>query len=372
MKSRQNGLSLVEILVAVTIGMIGIMIITHVYLTSERFNRSTIGEGGAQTNGLIALFSIEREVRSSGYGIADSSVLGCGEVFWYHNPNYSKNITASSPLERIFAAPVFIETDTTSPFTDPDRITVMFGSDAERMVPGQIKSFTAGSNLVDTESKVGFAANDMVLLVGGTGCTLAKVTAVEVDPSQKLQLNPGTPNNPASWGSFPTAYGIGDMIINLGATPHIRRYSIVAGRLRSTDLLALPGGAGTAEVDLTDGIVDLRAQYGKDNGIDNGTVDAAAFAPNDYQLDQFSSTTPANSAEWQQVLSIRVGLLARIGDYEKPNAAGECGATTTAPSWSGGAFSAIDIATTTSPDRCYRYRVFETTVPLRNMIWRAS
>src|SRR5690606_30813313 len=117
---------------------------------------------------------------------------------------------------------------------------------------------------------------------------------------------------------------------------------------------------------------DLRAEYGKDNGVDNGTVASATFAANDGQVDQFSTTTPANSAEWQQVLSVRVGVLARIGEYEKPPASGVCEATTTAPTWAGGAFSAVDIATPTSQDRCYRYRVFETTIPLRNMIWRAS
>jgi hypothetical protein len=31
----------------------------------------------------------------------------------------------------------------------------------------------------------------------------------------------------------------------------------------------------------------------------------------------------------------------------------------------------MDFATTTSEDRCYRYRVYESNVPLRNMIWRS-
>jgi len=46
------------------------------------------------------------------------------------------------------------------------------------------------------------------------------------------------------------------------------------------------------------------------------------------------------------------------------------------PKWSGGVFN---MSTTGDPDpasplywKCYRYRVFETTVPLRNWIWRSS
>ena len=79
----------------------------------------------------------------------------------------------------------------------------------------------------------------------------------------------------------------------------------------------------------------------------------------------------ATGAQWLQVLAVRVGMLARIGNYERPSVSGgNCDATTVAPTWSGGNFPAVNIATVTSQDRCYRYRVFETTVPLRNMIWR--
>ena len=361
---RQAGMSLLEVMVAMLIGMIGVLIITQAYITSDNFNRATIGEGGAQTNGLIALYSMERDLKGAGYGIADSTVLGCGEAYWYHGGNHSKNITPTSPLERIFIAPVYIQTDTTVPLTEPDRITVMAATDAERMVPGQIRGFTASSNVVDTDSKVGFAINDRVLLVGGTGCTLAKVTFIELDPSQKLQMNPEAAN-PPNWGLYPTSYGAGDAVVNMGASPLIRTYSINNGKLRVTDPLALAAGTAGAQTDVMDGIVDLRAQYGKDNGAGGG-------APNDYKVDEFSSVTPANSAEWQQVLSVRIAVLARIGTYERPNSAGECSATTAPPTWSGGIFTAIDVATTTSADRCYRYRVFETTVPLRNMIWRAS
>ena len=48
------------------------------------------------------------------------------------------------------------------------------------------------------------------------------------------------------------------------------------------------------------------------------------------------------------------------------------------PTWSGGAEGATRVfdlsATVTAPDdwRCYRYRLFETTVPLRNWIWKSS
>lgn len=350
----QAGLSLVEVMVAVLIGLIGILIITQAYITGDRFNRSTLGEGGAQTNGLIALYSVERDVRLSGYGIANSAALGCGEIHWYYDPDYSGS--AGGSLPDIKLAPILI----TVTAGQADQITVMYGADAERMMPSSITAFNASSSEVTVDGTAGFKENDLVLLVNPAGCTLGKITQVQPGP-QKLQLNPGVsaPQNPPAWGSFPTTYTSGDMIMNLG-NPIVRTYSIANNKLRVTEGL-LQSGANTPQ-ELVDGIMDMRAQYGKDTIGGDGVVDT------------WNNTEPLNSTEWTQVLALRMAVLARIGNFERPSVSGgNCDATTAAnaPTWSGGAFGEIDVATVTSEDRCYRYRVFETTIPIRNMIWRS-
>ncbi len=351
-------------MVAVVIGLVGILAMTQAYITSDRFNRSTVGEGGAQTNGLLGLYQIERDARMSGYGIASSKALGCGTIDWYYDPQYSASITPGSTLPTLTLAPITITTNG----TDPDLITIMFATGDERLLPTSISSFVAASSEVSVDGTAGFKAGDLILLVNNsspTVCTLGQITQVQAGP-QKLQLNPGAsgPYNPPAWGSFPGTYAPGDQLLNLG-NPVIRTYSINNNKLRVTD--ALLQVAGATPLDVVDGIVDLRAQYGKDNGAGGGTA-------NDGIVDEYRNTTPTSAAEWQQVLSVRVALLARIGVYEKPaGGVANCDATTTAnaPTWFGGAFTKIDVATVTSEDRCYRYRVFETIVPLRNMIWRA-
>jgi type IV pilus assembly protein PilW len=345
---RQRGLSLVEILVAMMIGLIGVMIISQVYITADNFNRSTIGEGGAQTNGVIALYQVERDVRMGGYGIASSFALGCGQVSWYHAPDYTPNA--------ITIAPVLITVDASAAV--PDMVTVMYSGDAERAVPASVISFTTSPAGVTVDGTIGYDLNDMVLLVKRAtagGCSMARVSSAP--SATELSFGSGT-NNPANWGSFPTGYTTNDKAFNLG-TPTVRRYSVATAtkKLQSQNLFA---AAGTAAEAMVDGIVDLRAQYGKDTVGNDGVVDV------------WNSTAPANTAEWQQVLAVRIGVLARIGTYERPTAGTDCDATTTAPNWAGGNFGAVNIATTTSEDRCYRYRVFETTIPLRNMIWRPS
>jgi type IV pilus assembly protein PilW len=362
MRIRQSGLSLVELMVAMVIGLVGILAMTQAYLTSDRFNRATTGEGSAQTGGLIALYQMERDVRMAGYGIASSSALGCGTIDWYYDPNYSASIQPGSPLPILTLAPVTITTNG----TNPDIVTIMYSTSAERLMPTSITSFVAKSSEVTVDGVYGFNTGDLILLVNSTSptrCTLGKITQVQSGP-QKLQLNPGVsaPYNPPAWGSFPGTYASGDLMLNLG-NPVVRSYSINSNKLRVTD--ALLQAAGAAPLDIVDSIVDLRAQYGKDNGAGGGTA-------NDGRVDEYNNTMPTTAAEWQQVLSIRMGVLARIGVYEKPTTGTNCDATTTARTWSGGTFTKLDFATVTSEDRCYRYRVFETVVPLRNMIWRAA
>jgi len=375
MRSRRSGFTLVEILVAVAIGLIGILVMMQAYLVGENFNRATLGEGGAQTNGLLALYQIERDARMSGYGIAFTEALGCGEISWYYEGAYSPNITAGSTLARVTVAPVLITVNGTP--SVPDRLTVMYGNESERVLPAALANINTAAAELGMDGSQGYTVRDKVLLVSTSAagrCVYGEVT-VKVPATHRLtfgqEFNPKF--NPVAWGAFPTGFAAGDLLINFGVTgPVVRTYSINAGKLRVTDG-QLESATGGTVLDLVDGIVDLRAQYGKDNGVDNGTVSAPSFTAGDGRVDQYSNAAPANASDWTQVLSVRMAVLARIGTFEKPSVSGgNCDATTVAPTWSGGSFPAIDIATPTSQDRCYRYRVFETTVPLRNMIWRLS
>ena len=122
-RAKQRGMSLVEVLVAVAIGLIGMLVITQAYLATDKFNRSTMGENGAQTNGAIALYTVARDMRMAGYGISDTAAFGCGKINWYYDPNYSQNLPGGT-LPDIILAPVYI---TVTP-GQPDQITIMYST----------------------------------------------------------------------------------------------------------------------------------------------------------------------------------------------------------------------------------------------------
>jgi type IV pilus assembly protein PilW len=148
-------------------------------------------------------------------------------------------------------------------------------------------------------------------------------------------------------------YTAGAKLYNLGRIPAQTIYSISNSQLMTQDVFT-----GAAATPIVDGIVQLQAEYGRDT----------TMPTMDWTVDVWDTTTPANSDGWKRIVAVRLALVARSGLREKPEA-GVCNATEAQPTWTGGTLTLTNDADGTSW-RCYRYRTYETVVPLRNAIWR--
>ena len=75
----ERGLSLVEILVGVAIGMIGVVAIFQAVAVWTKHTQTTSSGGDAQIAGTLALFNIERDLKQAGHGFATAAmpVMGC-------------------------------------------------------------------------------------------------------------------------------------------------------------------------------------------------------------------------------------------------------------------------------------------------------
>jgi type IV pilus assembly protein PilW len=366
-RDAQRGMSLVELMVGMLIGLIGVVIISHLYITNEQYKRSTTGSGAAQVNGAIALYTLERDLRMAGFGVNHSQALGCScgtagcsPVQYHFGGTYSfppaGSATGARPALKF--APVLI-TETTG---QPDTITVLYGSNSVRILPSTLSTAGTPASDYSLDGVAGFDANDMALLANGSSCMLFQVTAVSALSSSLTHASTSS-WNPAGGGSLPT-FAQGSYVFNIG-TPTWRTYSIASGRLQMAEVLTttVTGGAATT---IMDDIVDLQAEYGKDDGVAGGTAD-------DSQVDSWDTTEPSGAAAWGRVLAVRIAVLARSPNYEKPSSGTTCEATTTTnqPTWSGGqTFPTLQV--TGALPSCYKYRVFETIIPLRNMLWRPA
>jgi type IV pilus assembly protein PilW len=360
----QRGFTLIELMIAATIAMITMLIIAQVMIVNDRYQRSTVGTSDAQTTGTLALYTIESDGRMAGFGISNSSVLGCGKLRYYFNNGsacgascYSKNIDAASTKPELMFVPVEIMVGAGGL---PDTITFTSASGAERVIPAATKAdMASGSADLDMYDTLGFQTGDLIVAADtALGCTLMQVSAVNSSTS-RITHNADTasfPYNPPGGTNIPP-YPKDSLVFNLGR-PTVKRYEIANNRLQVSSYFSLdpttsaPLFSQTAQV-LYEQVANMKAEYGKDTDGDG-------------DVDLYDTVAPATAAAWAQILTIRLGLLIRSKDQEKP-VNGVCEATTAAPSWTGGIF-----AVPGGLPSCAKYRVFETVIPLRNMIWREA
>jgi type IV pilus assembly protein PilW len=126
-------------------------------------------------------------------------------------------------------------------------------------------------------------------------------------------------------------------------------------RLNGTSL-QLERPMGGDPVTLVNNVVAFRAQYG-----------VAAAASGSTALEDWSFATGTfatlTSATLPRVRAVRIGIVTRSTQREKPDAAGNCSATTAMPTLFDAAVTA-DVADW----QCYRYRSAVVVVPLRNVV----
>jgi prepilin-type N-terminal cleavage/methylation domain len=78
-RRHSRGFTLVEIMVGVAIGLIGILAIFQAVAIWSRHTAATTSGGDAQVAGTLALFNIERDLKQAGHGFgrAPGPIMGC-------------------------------------------------------------------------------------------------------------------------------------------------------------------------------------------------------------------------------------------------------------------------------------------------------
>jgi type IV pilus assembly protein PilW len=361
-RSRLGGFSMVELLVGVMIGLIGIVIISQMYAVAEDRKRSATGSSDAQVAGNIAIFSMERSVRMSGWGLSNSLLLGCNTLAY-------SNLRAPNDFTFVIR-PVLIEDGVAGA---PDTLTVMYsGSPGISVLDGSVLNGSAAPGVdFPMQSVAGYAPGDLVIAAEATkNCSLAEVTSIPAG-TNTIQHTGGNYNKAGGLGITYTSNG---QIFKVGRKAYdsnnpnlvpftVQRYRVVSDVLRMESLIPYVATAdadadGYSDYPLANGVVQLQALYGKDDGVAGGI-------PDDGVVDTFDTNVPADSTAWRRTLVLRLALLIRVGKWERDPV------TTTAPKWNGGTTSFVmsDPGDGTSWQN-YRYRAYEVDIPLRNMLWK--
>ena len=364
-KYRNGGFSLVEIMVGMVISLLSVLIVLQVSKDFEGQKRTTTSGSDAQTNGAIAIYTVERDARMAGYGFSIPDALGC-------TINRSFNGTSSV----LSLAPVTI-TDGASGL--PDTIRILSSSKGNWSIPARITTdhpATATNFFLNTT--LGMAEGDLLIAYeAGKDCTLLQITGIPNGNVQIHHQNTSPWNPPGGQNIFPSGGYSKDIatLFNLG-TLMDHTYSLDA----NSNLLFSDYNSSTNASDvqpLIPDIVQLQAQYGFDTRA-GAQADARVDTWSDTMIDADGNGSTTDGSDIKRIYAVRLAIVARSALKEKANSSGTCFTTTATsankPTWSGGA---IDVSkkpdgTANADWQCYRYKTLETVIPLRNLIWRQS
>lgn len=345
-RGRQAGFSLVELMVGMTIGVIAGIIIIQVMSVFEAQRRTTTGAADAQTNGGIALHTIAREMQMAGYPLMpqDNSALECTAVSFG-----GTGITGIAPVQVV---------DGTATATVPasDTITLRYGTSQTGGAFATIGVVNAGTRTFTLNSNLGCNVGHTTLIVSGSSCFISSVEALTVGANPTVTLVDIT--GAAASANF-TCLGNWNEVT----------YAVNAAT-RNLERTVRLNGVAAATTPSVVGIANLQAQYG---------VSAAA---NSNQITQWVDPSGATwaaptLANRNRIKGMRLAVIARNDKLEPGVVTAACTSTTAAApgglcAWEGSAASpapAVDLSPGNADWNRFRYRVFETIVPLRNMIW---
>lgn len=374
--NRQSGFTLVELMVGALLGMLAVIVISHVLIESEDRRRKVAMGGDSDINGSLALFALQRDIQMAGYGMATTEMMGCSLVAYRSGKSVIPDQDAPHP-EPFVLAPVIIDNGADN---GPDTITVVRGETVGPSVPmslgqaGDQKDTTAGTHgrfVVD--SALGVRAGDQLITVptdvAATPCHLVEATHDAASLGSQITATNIPYYATSLWNTdteWNKTHASPRLLVNMGRIAQ-RRYFLNNAApypLRSRNLSSVTGTFSFE--DLYPEIVNLQAYYGKD--VDgNGSID------------RFDTVTPTSPTEWAQVVAVRLALVARNTQFDKNEV------TTAVPTWDVG--TAVEVVDNNLVDcgdssKClplkvdhlpewkhYRYKVYSTTIPVRNVLW---
>jgi len=171
MRTPQRGLTLIELMVALVIGLAVTLVVTTLLIAGENHKRTTTSTNDADQTGSYAFYALDRALRNAGSGIAESAdvgVLGCKlnvnallpRAAAFPAPFATKFLGAAPADLRI--APVLIGSNQSDNNTS-DVLVVMGGTGAGGGVPRAING-PGDANTLILQTTVGIFKDDLVLV----------------------------------------------------------------------------------------------------------------------------------------------------------------------------------------------------------------
>lgn len=326
---QQAGMSLVELMIALVIGLILMLGVTQVFIASHAASRLSEGVARAQENGRFALDFLERDIRMAGH-------MGCvnDQAHFVYGENQPKNnLTAAtgsgSPLDFSVSIQGY-----EAPDTGPNNTLNVGAGSLPAGLPASISGLTPaplpGSDILvlrflAPEGVPVTAINGQVLSVDATRWTrlteggVAAPTLFGIANCNYADIFAGTTSSGQITGTTvdfsryapqpePTmVYRAESMVYYIGNGtngPGLRR-----ARANSA-------GAYSINEELVEGIENLQLMYGLDTTANIGpnTPPIGSVTVKNIASNVTTATNATGASQWRRVGQVQVGLVARSAD----------------------------------------------------------
>ena len=354
-----DGIGLVDLMVGLAIGMLAMLVILQVAVLFESRRKATLGSSDAQINSINAVAIISRDLRIAGYGLGPSDALACKVKRHFQNDIADLVLQPVTIIDGVSGA--------------PDTLRLLASAKQESSAAAHlITTHPADATTLLVNSTLGIAVNDLLVLQEpGKSCTMLQATAVPVSDFRVSHDTTSGWNTTTPVTLFPAAgYGVGAAVINLGSVTDHRYSTNASSQLQAEHYLS--ANDSWEAMPLASNIVSLQAQYGFDTRAGAQATPQVTWWSSG-MLDADGNGISGDNGDLRRLLAIRFAIVARSDKPEPPAATG-CN-TAVAPAWLAGADAdgqliQTNIDVSSDPNwRCYRYRVLQSVVPLRNLIW---
>jgi type IV pilus assembly protein PilW len=385
----QRGMTLVELMVALGIGLLLTLAVVSVLTLTDASRRRTQSINDINQVGAYAELALDKWLRNAGSGFAQTAAYSYGCLLNAAKAGAQILPRGSNALPAPFAnvttgsagqfrlAPVLIAAGQTTPSgsgSTSDVLVVMSGNAGFAETPTSFASVADASALL-LSSTLGFQPGDLLLIAdqqasptGMADCLVQQVSSSFSSSGSSA----GAATLPLAGSYYASTLGstaLTDLsadavALNLGNvgsgnTPSFLLLGVGDhNTLFSYDLLQTSSAPLQA---VADGVFELHALYGLDSDGD-GRIDSwASPASGDYAVSALSDGSAAAAGRLQTIKAIRLGLILRTTQPDSSTVApaalslfAELGSTLTLT------------RTLSSSERRYRYRTLESTIPLRN------
>ncbi|MEO5686395.1 MAG: PilW family protein [Burkholderiaceae bacterium] len=396
-RQAQAGMTLIEMMIAVVISMILSMAVMLVMSSFEGRRRTLGSTSDLDQAGNLAMFQLDRWIRSAGTGIVqgNSYTYGC-KLFASKSGTQLLPVTSASPLPAPFAAvnpgtsgefrlaPMLILPGQTTPGASgqaSDVLVVMSSGNDGAQVPTPFTAPPAAAQLT-VYNTTEFSASDLLLIAdqqqaspsGPANCLVSQASNTLSTTGVGKTLPLAGTYYAATVGTRSVTNFTKDAVaIDLGGDGTSTATSLPPSflllgvgdnnTLFSYDLLKASATPLQAQ---GEGVFEMHAVYGIDstgnssNKIDQWVSGASTSA---YSVSALSAGTAAASGLLKNIRAVRVALIMRTALPEKDvvNAATTLTMFPDLSAWSLTLPRTLSVA-----EQHYRYRVVETTIPVRN------